>query len=316
MLVPTVYRFFALNLLVFWLMMRLGDARLEQWTAWGFFVWMGVFGLFSVSILWSFLADVFSSRQGERLFGLISGGGTLGALCGSLVASQSVRWLGVANLLLIPVVLLELSLVCVRHLGRSAGEFDTAVRGAGGPAATGGGILAGFTSVLRSRYLFGISAYLFLATFSGTIIYCQQAEIVRAAIADDIGRTRLFANVNLAVQIITFTLQTFVTARLIRGLGLPATLCLLPLLRWPVSPGLASRRCSWSWWWSKSPGGQPSMPLPNRPVLSSSRWSPAKRSTRPRVLSIRSFSAVATPLRASCLLACAAWDSDWQPSPG
>ncbi|OHB75754.1 MAG: hypothetical protein A2W31_14225 [Planctomycetes bacterium RBG_16_64_10] len=229
-LVPVVYRFFTLSLLVFWLMMRLSGTGLARWTAWIFFVWMGVYSLFSVSIFWSFLADVFSSRQGQRLFGLISGGGTLGALCGSLVASQCVCWLGVANLLLIPAMLLELTLICAGRLGRLAGQFDPASHGAGEPEPTGGGMLAGITSILRSRYLFGISGYLFLATFSGTIVYCQQAEIVQTAIGDDVGRTRLFAEINLAVQVLTFGLQTFVTARIIRGFGLPATLCLLPVL--------------------------------------------------------------------------------------
>jgi len=241
-LVPVLYHFLSLNLFGFWLMMRFGTPSMAPWTARAFYVWVGVFGLYSVSILWSFLADVFSSERGGRLFGLVAGGGTLGALCGSVVTGQFVELLGVANLLLIPAVLLELALLCVRLLDRSSRHFgapDPSDTG-DGPRATGGGIMAGVTSVLRSRYLFRISAYLFLGTFCGSIMYCQQVEIVRTAISDDEGRTRLFANMNVVIQILSFCVQTLVTARFIRGLGLPATLCVLPLLCLAAFAGLSA----------------------------------------------------------------------------
>jgi AAA family ATP:ADP antiporter len=231
-LVTAVYCFFILDLIIFWLLMRSDQPVLAVWGARVFFVWMGIFSLFSVSIFWSFLADVFSSEQGGRLFGLIASGGTLGALLGSFVAAQSVARLGVANLLVIPIILLGLACCCAWRLDRVARQFDREPESdaATGPQAIGGGILTGFTRAVRSRYLFGISGYLFLATFLGTIIYCQQAEIVKAAIPDAPRRTQLFANINLAVQIITFGLQTLATAHLVRRLGLAVTLCILPCL--------------------------------------------------------------------------------------
>ena len=50
-----------------------------------FFVWVSVFNLFAVSVFWSFMADVFASEQGKRLFGFIAAGGTAGGAAGTAV---------------------------------------------------------------------------------------------------------------------------------------------------------------------------------------------------------------------------------------
>ena len=47
-----------------------------------FFVWVSVFNSFAVAVFWSFMADLFTSEQGKRLFGFIGAGGTAGALLG------------------------------------------------------------------------------------------------------------------------------------------------------------------------------------------------------------------------------------------
>jgi len=83
-LVRISYRFFALNLLLFWLSLKAGGVFLDL--AKGcYFIWLSVFNLFVVSIFWSCQAEIFSSAQGKRLFGFLAAGGTLGALCGGLI---------------------------------------------------------------------------------------------------------------------------------------------------------------------------------------------------------------------------------------
>ncbi len=78
--IPVTYQFFALNLLLFWLLMR-GSADSgsalgrDVWIGRVFFVWTSVFNLFVVSVFWSFMADRFRSDQAKRLFGFIGVGG-------------------------------------------------------------------------------------------------------------------------------------------------------------------------------------------------------------------------------------------------
>jgi AAA family ATP:ADP antiporter len=71
-LLPAVYAFFVVNLLAFTLEL---DARV-------FFVWLSVFNLFVVSVFWSFMADIFDTRQAARLYGTIAAGGSCGAIAG------------------------------------------------------------------------------------------------------------------------------------------------------------------------------------------------------------------------------------------
>jgi AAA family ATP:ADP antiporter len=72
--VPWVYRFFVLNILIFFAALTLTGSNV--WVARAFFVWVSVFNLFVVTVFWSFMADLFSSEQGKRLYGFIAAGGT------------------------------------------------------------------------------------------------------------------------------------------------------------------------------------------------------------------------------------------------
>ncbi|HSU64378.1 MAG TPA: MFS transporter, partial [Burkholderiales bacterium] len=87
-LLPVVYAFFALNLLLF--SVRL-DAAL-------FFIWLSVFNLFVVSVFWSFMSDLFSTAQAARLYGSIAAGGSCGAIAGPLIAASTVSKVGLTGL--------------------------------------------------------------------------------------------------------------------------------------------------------------------------------------------------------------------------
>ncbi len=78
--VPLVYHFFVVNIAIFWLLLTFDVAQVQ--VARVFFVWISVFNLFAVSVFWSFMADLFASGQGKRLFGFIAAGGSAGALLG------------------------------------------------------------------------------------------------------------------------------------------------------------------------------------------------------------------------------------------
>jgi AAA family ATP:ADP antiporter len=95
----------------------------------------------------------------------------------------------------------------------------------------GGGVLDGIRDVVRSPYLLGIAALMLLFTISSTFLYFQQAAIVaRAFEADPLARTRLFANLDLAVNVLTLAAQIFLTGRMLRWLGLGLGLAFLPLM--------------------------------------------------------------------------------------
>ena len=70
--VPIVYAFFAACLVAFHVAFRIDPH--QPVVARTFFTWLSVFNLFVVTVFWSLMADLFTSEQGRRLFGLVAGG--------------------------------------------------------------------------------------------------------------------------------------------------------------------------------------------------------------------------------------------------
>lgn len=240
--IPIVYRFFLANLVVFWALLQSGWSH--ALVARAFFIWVSVYNLFVVSIFWSYMADLFDSGQARRLFGFIMSGGSLGAIVGPLLAALLVGRVGVANLLLVSAAFLEIAARCAGRLARWSGR--TAPEGAApSGAALGGGPFAGIRDVFRSRYLGAMAAQMLLSVATGTIVYFQQARLVADLVRDPAMRTRLFAAVDLGVNLASLALQTAVAGRIfaVAGLGLglaihPALALagLLAVSAWPVLP--------------------------------------------------------------------------------
>ncbi|XP_050946674.1 uncharacterized protein LOC103496722 isoform X4 [Cucumis melo] len=71
----------------------------------GFFLWVALLNLITISSTWARVIDVMDSESGARLFGFIGAGATLGQLFGSLFATV-MAWLG-PFLLLFSAILME-----------------------------------------------------------------------------------------------------------------------------------------------------------------------------------------------------------------
>ena len=234
--VPLIYRFFILNLGLFFLAFGAADAGQAVWVGRVFFVWTSVFNLFVVSVFWSFMTDLYRPAQSQRLFGLVAVGGTLGAILGSTITSALVPLLGPVNLLLVSALLLELAARAARVLdGQEAalarGAQEETAAGGEDDGIVGGRALDGIRHVLRSPYLLGIAALMLLFTIASTFLYFQQAAIVaRVFEGDPQARTRLFAGIDLAVNVLTLATQVFLTGRVLRWLGVALSLAVLPLM--------------------------------------------------------------------------------------
>ena len=218
-LLPVVYGFFALNLVVFAAAL---DARV-------FFVWLSVFNLFVVSVFWSFMSDLFDTGQAARLYGAISAGGSLGAIAGPLAASLLVSLVKIQGLLLLSAALLIGTVLCIVMLGRWARAHPRT----GEPppeAPIGGSIMEGVRAALGSPFLLAICGYLLCYTALSTALYFQQVHILASAVPDAQARTRLLATVDLAVNGLTLAVQLLAFSRLAAVLGPTGMLVVMPLV--------------------------------------------------------------------------------------
>jgi len=230
--VPLVYHFFAANIAIFWILLTFDIGKLH--VARVFFVWISVFNLFAVSVFWSFMADLYASEQGKRLFGFIAAGGSAGALLGPTLTVWLAAPLGPVNLLIVAALLLEAAVLCASRLESAASQlktgFPAATPAAPDTAGLGGGWLAGIVMVLRSPYLAGIALWVALLSLAGTFLYFQQANIVAAASDDPAVRTRIFATIDLAIGILTIIVQCIATGRLITRFGTGPAAAFLPFV--------------------------------------------------------------------------------------
>ncbi len=230
--IPLVYHFFVANIIIFWLLLTLlpkGPAL--SLTAQTFFVWISVFNLFAVSVFWSFMADLYGSEQGKRLFGFIAAGGSAGALLGPAIVTMLAVPIGRANLLIIAALLLECAVFCAMRLETAAVQFKAGRDTAAKPdAALGGNWIAGIMMIARSPYLASIALWVALLSLAGTFLYFQQANIVSAMSADPNKRTAIFAQIDLAVGVLTIAVQFLATGKLIKRFGAGPAAAFLPLI--------------------------------------------------------------------------------------
>ena len=221
--IPIVYHFFVANLIVFWALLSF-DVETAI-VARVFFVWVCVFNLFAVAVFWSFMADLFTSEQGKRLFGFIGAGGTAGALLGPIITIWLSVPLGPVNLMIAAAVLLELAVFCVYRLERNA------VAHAGPETSTeniGGSAFAAIPELVRSPYMLGIGAWVALLSYAATIVYFEQAHIVAEAVKSAGLQTRIFASIDLAVSLLTLATQVLITGQVLKRAGTGIAAAALP----------------------------------------------------------------------------------------
>jgi AAA family ATP:ADP antiporter len=240
-----VYRFFAANLLLFFVLWRLRPETQGGPISNAFFVWVSVYNVFVVSVFWSFMADVFRLAESKRLFGCIAAGGSLGAIAGGELTRRLVETLGPVNLLLVSLVLLELSTQCMLGVVRARRLPDERPSHvAPGPEVRpeqqeSGSAWNGFVLVAKSPYLMVIAAHFLLASGIGTVLYFEQSQLVRAAFTDQSERIRMFAKIDIWTNWATFAAQALVTAPLVRRAGIGVALILQPLVAVLALVGMA-----------------------------------------------------------------------------
>ena len=247
-LLNAVNLFFTANLVLFYLI-RVAIGPGQMWLALLFYIWVGIFNLMVPAQLWSLANDIYSTREGERLFVIIAVGASTGAAVGGLVTKQLIRPLGVDVMLLVSAgVLLASNLftngIEARERRRLAARTATGAREVEQPLTKAGA----FRLVFRTRYLLLIS---FLMTFlnwvntNGEFVLARKVEetckleVSREVAAGAEGTTAkrveecagsVYAGFGTAVNITGLLIQLFLVSRIFKYLGVRAAILFLPCI--------------------------------------------------------------------------------------
>ncbi len=233
-LLPTVYGFFVVNLLAFFVALQSGFGL--QAIGPIFFVWLSVFNLFVVSVFWSFMADVFPTDAARRLFGCISAGGSLGAITGPFITAMAVKGVGVQGLLLVAGMFLLLAVGCIMallkwyHAHHGIDLGNTHLSSAKDLDAASPSLWVGVIRIVRSPYLRGIALYLMCYSVLSTFLYSQQTILIPEVMPNSEDRIQLFASVDLGINVLAFTLQFFAIGWLLTRFGVVVMLAVMPIV--------------------------------------------------------------------------------------
>ena len=218
---PVVYGFFIVTLLLFHAAFDSGMPGRGM----AFFLWITVFNLFAVAVFWSFMADVYDNVEARRYYGYIGAAGTLGAIAGPMLTRVLVERIGIANLMLVSAGFLLLCIGCLLRLRRYAVQREAARQLASGEVPMGGTVLAGLRLVAREPLLRWMAVLTVFGVGVGTLLYNEQAAIVRQFYPDPERATAFYANIDLAVNGLTLFVQLLVTRALLSRFGIgPALL--------------------------------------------------------------------------------------------
>ncbi|KAG1707756.1 ADP,ATP carrier protein 1 [Nymphon striatum] len=232
-LVPSVYAFFAISFVLFYIATQtasnptLVSINLDK----AFYVWISVFSLFHVSVFWSLMSDIFSRPEATRLFGFIGAGASVGAIAGPSIPAFLTPNIGTYNLLLIASLLLFITIPLTSWLQQlKLSDLKDTAKDLNPKELEfiGGNPFSGFSEFLKSPYLLAIGLFILLYTSISSFVYFELKNLL--ADYDRETRTQIWASMDLAVNILTIMVATFATGRIAKHFGLSFTLASVPVL--------------------------------------------------------------------------------------
>ena len=228
LLVPTMYGIFAVSFVIFYTLGSISEDRTLIDKA--FYVWVSVFSLFNISIFWSFMSELFSKEQSGRLFGIIAVGASVGGLIGpSITAFFSVS-LGIDKLMLIASMMLLIPIPIIFHLQslKVKDLNNEKVDSATINQSIGGNPFAGFKIFFSNPYLLSIGLFIFLYTGISSFVYFELKNLLSDFSRPE--RSVIWAQMDLAVNILAISTGLFATGRIVTKFGMPATIAMVPVM--------------------------------------------------------------------------------------
>lgn len=227
--------FFASNLLLFY---AAGQAGAQIGVA--YYIWVGIFNVFTVAQLWAFATDLFSQDQGKRLFPILGVGASAGAVVGAWAAGKLIKPLGTYKIMLVAVAALCVCAVLTRLAGyiitKRGGELEKKKERE--TLSSEGG----FQLLMRDRYLMLIAiltVLLNIVSLSGDFIFgkllVDQTNHVVGTAASLMKARKAYIGSYYAsyyewTNTVSFIIQTFLVSRIFKRIGVRGSMFVLPII--------------------------------------------------------------------------------------
>lgn len=237
-LINAVLAFFISNLAIFFFLGQMGVSLGVV-----FYLWVGLFNVMLVAQFWAFANDIYTQKRGERLFGIVGIGASLGAILGAKMASGMFDPLGPYMMMLVTAGLLGVSMILTNWIHqrekqqvvtRAASRNEVAER----PLGSSGG----FQLIFKSRYLLMIALLVLISNCvntTGEFILGKTIEAnAEAAAGSGAGAEaaqknfigQFYADFYFWVNLFGALIQMFAVSRIMQYFGAGAALFFLPII--------------------------------------------------------------------------------------
>jgi ATP:ADP antiporter, AAA family len=197
-----------------------------DWVIYAFNIWVSLFSIMLVSQGWLVAANVFSSREAKRLYGILGVGSVIGAAFGGQFTAIMVYSIGTTNLVLASAVMVGLSYLAYRAAVAASGKNLSAAKGAEEEESFSFGEIVG--NVKRVRHLQVIIAIIVITFIVDVLVEFQFSAYAKMRFQ---GRdlTAFFGTFyGFWLNLVTFVLQLFLTTFVVSRFGVGGTLQIMP----------------------------------------------------------------------------------------
>ncbi len=214
---------------VFWLLFRFPEQK--DWFFYAFYTWVVIFSVITGSQFWLLANDIYDAREAKRIFGFIGAGAIIGGIGGGILTNMLVPRLGTRNLIFIGAGFLLTCLLLVVLIRRmSAHDPQKRRRQTGGRGADKAKPAENaLRLILDSRHLIFLAGIICVGVLAANLADYQYRVLAERAFVESDALTAFFGLMQSLVNVFALVIQLLLTSRVMKSLGVTASLFFLPL---------------------------------------------------------------------------------------
>ena len=195
-----------------------------------YFVALSSSNLYLISVFWSAMADVWRPQLAKRFYGYVAAGGSAGALLGPFIVTWFVHDIGLSALIVIACAFIMCTAALVAHARAALRRSTQGFAVPDGAIPVGGRAIDDLKRLATTPYLLGIAGVIIAGQTIGAFMYNEQGRFVSAAYSAVSDRTAIFANMEIAVNLLSLFFQAVVVTWLTRRGSVALSLSAMPAL--------------------------------------------------------------------------------------
>lgn len=189
-----------------------------------FYIWASTYNILVVTMFWSLTNDSFDKKNGRKYYGFVGGGGILGGILGSLIASYLPQKIGTENCLAIAAFLMTLASIIT--IARARKITETASNNLKPQSS----LIADMQMVYRNKDVLLITKIVFFLTIAKTLFNYHYIHLIKQTIHSKNAITVFYGITNTLTNLASALFQFILTTWVLRRFGAKAGLYFTPLI--------------------------------------------------------------------------------------